>query len=87
MLAKLYLSKICQDEKLNKPFYIINLTFAIFNIRFEALIEFVLAYLSDIYTTSVMPLCIMTFAHSLQGNNATYIWCPNFKKKKRKKKD
>ena len=40
-------------------------------IRREACMLGVSWYLSDRYTTSPMPLCMIIFAHSLQGNSAT----------------
>jgi hypothetical protein len=51
-------------------------TLAMVIILREARIEAVSLYLSDRYTTSVMPLWMIIFAHSLQGNSATYIEQP-----------
>lgn len=44
---------------------------AALNILLEALVPGVSAYLSERYTTCVMPLWIIAFAHSLQGKRAT----------------
>mgnify|MGYP006197797697 CR=1 FL=1 len=39
--------------------------------RLEAIMEGVSLYLSDRYTTSAMPLWMISLAHSLHGNRAT----------------
>lgn len=50
------------------------LTPAMPNIAREAFILLVCAYLSLRYTTSLIPLWMIVFAHSLQGNRPTYIY-------------
>jgi hypothetical protein len=54
----------------------LSVTLAIFIIFLEAFIELESLYLSLKYITSVIPLCIIILAHSLHGNNATYIEQP-----------
>ena len=44
--------------------------------RLDATISGLLWYLSLTYTTSAIPDCMTSFAHSLQGNSATYIVHP-----------
>lgn len=48
-------------------------TLAALNIRFDAMVVFLWECLSETYTTFLIPDCIINFAHSLHGNNATYI--------------
>ena len=54
----------------------VNFTPADAIIRLEARVAMESAYLSDRYSTSFTPLWIIAFAHSLQGNRATYSRLP-----------
>gem|GEM_PF-5305994 len=49
----------------------VNFIQAEFSIFFDAIFISVQSYLSERYTISFIPACIISFAHSLHGNNAT----------------
>jgi hypothetical protein len=55
-------------------FNLVSLIQACSNIFFAATFPGVQSYLSDKYIISLIPDWIITLAHSLQGNSATYIF-------------